>query len=388
MLLLASEAAGRSRTVMDVARELSLNTSYYRDAASLEGLMQGSLRRIVLLNRRDITADTVDVLKQAARSTPFGLIVSSSREAMRLRNQDEFLDELEQLGEVTWLGQRYTSGELAAAARECRRGLLRLSREELELALAEGQFTLRYQPKVERTDTAEWRTREAEALLRWQHPAHGWLGPLEFLPELEEFGLMSAVSEFVLREAAAQLNRWRGQDLVLNSCINLASSLLSDPALPDTYQRIVAGHGLECGNFTFEVIEQDIADSEAPHLKTLNELRRRGFRVSLDDFGIAQSSLGTLEQLPVDEIKIHAAALARARRSELAQKVLAAVTGLAHNLGISVCAEGVEDEETYEFLKTIECDKMQGYLISEAVMPEIIQSVYRADGTEREAAAG
>ncbi len=127
-----------------------------------------------------------------------------------------------------------------------------------------------------------------------------------------------------------------------------------------------------------------MANSDAPHLNVLKALREKGFRISLDDFGVAASSLRAFEQLPFDEIKIHASALARAKASPVAQQVLAAVTGLAHNLGISVCAEGVEDEETYEFLKTIECDKMQGYLISEAVMPDIIRRVYSAQKKEIE----
>ncbi len=104
----------------------------------------------------------------------------------------------------------------------------------------------------------------------------------------------------------------------------------------------------------------------------------KGFRISLDDFYAAASSLSTFEQLPFDEIKIHASLLARARCIPVTMQVLAAVTGLAHNLGISVCAEGVEDQETFEFLMTIECDKMQGFLISEAVMPDIIRRVYSA----------
>ena len=124
--------------------------------------------------------------------------------------------------------------------------------------------------------------------------------------------------------------------------------------------------------------EHDVANSDAPHLKVLQSLRKKGFRISLDDFGAAASSLSTFEQLPFDEVKIHAIALNRAMTSPVAQQVLAAVTGLAHNLGISVCAEGVEDQATFEFLKTIECDKMQGFLISEAVMPDIVRRVYSA----------
>ena len=111
-------------------------------------------------------------------------------------------------------------------------------------------------------------------------------------------------------------------------------------------------------------------------------MRDKGFRICLDDFRVAASSLGTFEQLPFDEIKIHASALRQAQKDRVSLTVLAAVTGLAHNLGMSVCAEGVEDQETFEFLKTIECDKMQGFLISEAVIPSIIRRVYSAKEDE------
>jgi len=255
---------------------------------------------------------------------------------------------------------------------------LTVSKEELDRAIRNREFVVQYQPKVERGSDTEWLTKEAEALLRWRHPDHGVIGPLEFLPEVEAFGLTGAGSEIVLHEAASQLVKWAEKGLALNSCINLAPSLLNDSNLSDDYETIVTGYGLDCSRFTFEVTEHDVANSDAPHLKVLNALREKGFRISLDDFAVAASSLSTFEQLPFDEIKIHSSALKRAKASPVAQQVLAAVTGLAHNLGISVCAEGVEDQETFEFLKTIECDKMQGFLISEAVMPDIVRRVYGA----------
>jgi EAL domain-containing protein (putative c-di-GMP-specific phosphodiesterase class I) len=113
-------------------------------------------------------------------------------------------------------------------------------------------------------------------------------------------------------------------------------------------------------------------------LAAIKSLRNHGFRICLDDFRVASSSLSTFEHLPFDEIKIHASALRRAQKDPVSMAVLAAVTGLAHNLGMSVCAEGVEDQATFEFLRTIECDKMQGFLISEAVLPNIIRRVYSA----------
>jgi EAL domain-containing protein (putative c-di-GMP-specific phosphodiesterase class I) len=230
-------------------------------------------------------------------------------------------------------------------------------------------------------------TQEAEALVRWHHPEHGLIGPLEFLPEAEAFGLMADLSEFVLREAAKQQVTWRNQGIVLNSCINLASSQLNIPDLASKYRDIVREAGLECAAFMFEVIEQDLTDPSAPHLAAIKALRNHGFRICLDDFRVAASSLGTFEHLPFDEIKIHASALKRAQGDTVAMAVLAAVTGLAHNLGMSVCAEGVEDQQTFEFLKTIECDKMQGFLISEAVIPSIIRRVYSSKEEAADSAA-
>ncbi len=261
--------------------------------------------------------------------------------------------------------------------------MLRISRQEVEDALENDEFVLRYQPKVERNAGNEWLTREAEALVRWHHPEHGLMGPLEFLPETEAFGLMGKLSEYVLRKATQQVVTWRDGGIHLNSCINLASSQLGDPMLAENYAGIVRDAGLKCSRFTFEVIEQDLADPDAPHVQMLKALREKGFRICLDDFRVASSSLSTFEQMPFDEIKIHASALRRAQQDRVALTVLAAVTGLAHNLGMSVCAEGVEDQATFEFLKTIECDKMQGFLISEAVIPSIIRRVYSA----KEAAA-
>ena len=387
MLLLASESAGKARNVIDVARELSLSFGYFTDAVDLDRQLRGDMRRIVLLVEDDLSVGKVAVLQRAAARGPFGLVVAADRDTLKGRLGQVPWDELSHLPNLQWLEPGFRRHHFRRAARECRRNLLKVSSEDLRNAMLRQEFCLRYQPKVMRGDGSEWQTTEAEALLRWQHPIHGSIGPLEFLPELEAFDLMPAVSEYVLREAARQLVAWRRQGLELNSCINLASSQLNNQGLADEYARIVRAFGLDCSSFTFEVIEQDIANSDAPHLKVLNELREQGFRVSLDDFGIAAASLGTLEALPVDEIKIHAAALKRARKSEVAQKVLAAVTGLAHNLGISVCAEGVEDQETYEFLATIQCDKLQGYLISEAVMPELIKAGYSADEVEVHAVA-
>jgi EAL domain-containing protein (putative c-di-GMP-specific phosphodiesterase class I) len=383
MLTVVSESLGRSQALINVVRELSLSLSYFNNIDKLDRLMSGKSRRFVILGEADISNQVVDSLVRAKRNAEFGLVVCADAEMLRASNRARAAKTLGAYPIVEWVSPDCDSDMLSAALRKCRRRMLKLAKGELEKALVKREFFLQYQPKVERGDGVEWNTREVEALIRWRHPEHGLLGPLEFLPEAEAFELIGPISEFVLFEAATQLNRWHERGLELNVCINLSSSQLNNAVLAHNYKRIVKNQKLECSRFTFEVTEQDIASSEAPHLHVLNEMRGLGFRISLDDFGVAVASLGTFEQLPFDEIKIHATALKRAQENPVALKVLAAVTGLAHNLGISVCAEGVEDQETYEFLKTIECDKMQGYLISEAVMPEIIRKVYSAGSASK-----
>ncbi len=387
MLTLVSESLGRKRTFTEVARELNLSPTCFANAGALDKLLAGDARRIILLAEDDLCEATLESLEKACGHLEFGLILCANREGLRSSNRAELLRRATELADLEWLSPDYDIDALCTAARDCRRHMLRVSKQDLEAAIIERQFVIQYQPKVERNNGSEWITREAEALIRWRHPRHGMLGPLEFLPEAEEFGLIGSVSELVLNEAAAQLVKWREQDFNLNSCINLASSLLIDPRIPDHYAAIVQEHGLQPANFTFEVNEKDVADSSAPHLLVLKALRNKGFRISLDDFGVAASSLGTFEQLHFDEIKIHGSLLARARSNPVTMQVLAAVTGLAHNLGVSVCAEGVEDQETFEFLQSIQCDKMQGFLISEAVMPDIIRRVYGKRPGEKEEVA-
>ena len=378
MLLISSETIRAHRALNDVVREMSFTPGYFASPATFAELMHGQSRRIVVLTEGDVTPETLRTLQDARDRAPFGVIVAADRKTLRSSEHAELADRLAEFDNIEWVGQEFDFDRLSGSARRCRRRMLRFSQQDIEDAIDNGQFVLRYQPKVERNSGREWLTREAEALIRWHHPEHGLVSPLEFLPEVEAFGLMTRLSEFVLRETARQQVAWREQGIQLNSCINLASSQLVSPDLAESYRHIVEGAGLECASFTFEVIEQDLTDPSAPHLATIEALRGHGFRICLDDFRIAAASLATFEQLPFDEIKIHASALRNAQKDPVSMTVLAAVTGLAHNLGMSVCAEGVEDEETFEFLKTIECDKMQGFLISEAVIPSIIRRVYSA----------
>ena len=385
MLLIVGEALRGTKSIRDVARDLSLSLSHFDSPKAFSLLMKGPMRRIVVLGKDDLSRDMVKRLQAHNGRLPFGLIIAADRAAVSHASDPEFNDALLEFTNFEWLGGNFDAFKLGDSAKRCRRRMLQFTREDIDKAFNKFEFVVRYQPKVERGSGTEWQTREAEALVRWLHPEQGLLGPLEFLPEVEAFDMMPRLTEFVIRKTAAQIGKWREQDLGLDICVNLASSQLARTGLAADYAAMVTEHGAECRNFTFEVIEQDLADPDAPHLQTINRLRDHGFRICLDNFKVAARSLGMLEKLPFDEIKVHASSLKRAQDDEVARHILAAVPGLAHNLGMSVCAEGVEDQETFEFLKTIRCDKLQGFLISEAVLPHIVRKAYSAgasDGSE------
>ena len=330
MLLLVSQHLSKIRAISEASRELSLIRKPFTGSAGLADALRAKSRRIVCLAEDDITGDTIVALSVAGDAYPLGLIVCADREGLRTCNKADLIDQLNAFGNVEWVGDADDLNAFRQAIRICWQRMLRISQAELRQAIDNREFVIQYQPKVERSDGDEWETREAESLLRWRHPEHGLLGPLEFLPEAEAFGLMGAITELVLEEACVQISRWQKGGLTLNSCINLAPSMLRDRELPARYDEIVREHGHEPSRFTFEVTENDVGNADAPHLKVLQRFRDKGFRVSLDDFGVAASSLQAFEQLPFDEIKIHRSALQRAKASPVAQQVLAAVTGLAH----------------------------------------------------------
>ena len=378
MLLIVSKSLRGTKAISDAARALSLTLRQFDSPESLSALMAGKSRRILMLDRDDVTRETISRLDARQGRVPFALVIAADRAVVAQAVGPELIDKLLDFRNFSWLGGNFDTFGLVDVLARCRRRMLHFTREELEHAFSEFQFVVRYQPKVERGDGSEWQTREAEALIRWLHPDKGLLPPVDFLPEVEAYDMMPRLTEFVLRKTAVQIVKWREQGLGFDICVNLASSELGRTGLASAYANIVREHGAECNNFTFEVVEQDLVDPDAAHLDTLKRLRNQGFRVCLDNFRVAARSLAMLERLPFDEVKIHASALKRAQDDEVSRHVLAAVTGLAHNLGMAVCAEGVEDQETFEFLKTIRCDKLQGFLISEAVLPHIVR---RADSS-------
>jgi EAL domain-containing protein (putative c-di-GMP-specific phosphodiesterase class I) len=232
---------------------------------------------------------------------------------------------------------------------------------ELRHAIEHGDLRLYYQPKMA---LATGSIVGFEALVRWHHPRRGLLTPDAFVPLAERTGLVRPLATFVVREAARQLAQWRGQGLEVSVSVNLAASNLTDPDLPATIVAALREHGCPPEEMTLEITEGTVmAESERAEA-VVRELSEAGLRLSIDDFGTANSSLARLRALPLTEIKLDKAFVMRMATSWEDATIVRSSINLAHDLGLQVVAEGVEDEAVATELRRLGCDVAQGYWLS------------------------
>jgi diguanylate cyclase (GGDEF)-like protein len=232
---------------------------------------------------------------------------------------------------------------------------------QLRNAIAEGQLVLHYQPKV---DARTGRVVGTEALVRWQHPDYGLLGPWEFISLAEATGLIHPLTFHVLELALRQQREWIDAGHDLRVAVNLSPHCLRDPAVPVRVERLLQETGVPPRLLVLEVTESAVMADSSRAVETLNQLHDLGVRLSIDDFGTEYSSLGRLKDLPVHELKIDRSfvSVMRSSRKELA--IARTVIELGHSLGLEVVAEGVEDQATWTELELLRCDILQGFYIA------------------------
>lgn len=249
----------------------------------------------------------------------------------------------------------------------------RISVEELRRAIDEHELLVHYQPKVGRAEN-DWRVRSAEALVRWRHPRLGLLYPGEFLPLAEQSGLIVDVTDFVLTDAIRQIGHWRKRGLNLAAAVNLSPRLVQDLEFPDRLTRIFREFDVTPEQLALEVTEAASLDDPELVMDIFTRLRVKGVGLSLDDFGTGTSSLTQLYKMPFSEVKIDGVLIAEIAGSKAAATVVRAIVELAHNLSLTVCAEGVEASPVFEFLDQCGCDALQGDFIAQAMPASEIEA--------------
>jgi EAL domain-containing protein (putative c-di-GMP-specific phosphodiesterase class I) len=243
---------------------------------------------------------------------------------------------------------------------------------DLRRALQEHQILLHSQPKI---DLANGTMVGVEALARWQHPERGLLQPGTFIDMVERTNLSRQFTTEVLDLSLAQVRRWIDDGIDVPVSVNLSRRCLFDATLPASVAAQLAEHGVPAHLLILEITEMTVVHEPELAVQILQELRLLGVRVSLDDFGVGYSSLSYLKDLPIDELKIDRSFVGHLSEHGSRDSILVRATvELAHNLGLSVVAEGVEDAETQAELSALDCDLAQGFHFARPMPAEELTS--------------
>ena len=236
-------------------------------------------------------------------------------------------------------------------------GLLTTERD-LHRALDLGQFELDYQPVV---SVDAGRIVGVEALLRWRHPERGLVAPADFVPVAEQTRLIVPIGAWVLDEVCRQVVAWREAGLHIPAAVNLAAQQLAHADLAETIAGMLRDRTAHADEVSVEITESAVLADVEMSRATLGALREQGIRVAVDDFGTGYSSLSYLQHLPVDIVKIDRSFVEPIGSDPTTAAIVSSLIGLSHAIGLSVIAEGVEDEDQLQALAAMECDFAQGF---------------------------
>jgi diguanylate cyclase (GGDEF)-like protein len=232
---------------------------------------------------------------------------------------------------------------------------------DLRYALQNQELRLYLQPKVA---TATGQVVAAEALIRWRHPQRGLIPPMDFIPFAEQTGFVRQLTIWMFETAAQQWRSLQPAEGNLRIAINLSTRDLMDPDFPQRLATIMQDSGVSPSAFCLEITESAIMDDPQRAEATLYKLSEQGFKLSIDDFGTGFSSLAYLKRLPVNELKIDKSFVMAMDKDESDAKIVRSTIDLAHNLGLTVVAEGVENQALLDKLRELNCDEAQGYFIA------------------------
>jgi len=244
---------------------------------------------------------------------------------------------------------------------------------DIEKALENNEFILYYQPQV---DIKNGNIIGAEALIRWMHKEKGMIYPDEFIPIAEETGLISRIGEWVLREACSQVKKWQSINLdLIKVSVNLSSQQFLKSDLTGFVKDTLSKTGLHPEYLELEITERMTMEVDYA-IKTLRELNDLGIKISIDDFGTGYSSLSYLKKFPIDYLKIDKSFVMDIMNDESDANIVGTIISMAHNLGLKVIAEGVEDKEQLRFLQLRNCDFVQGYYFSRPIPADVFEKEF------------
>jgi len=246
---------------------------------------------------------------------------------------------------------------------------------QFKQAIENGEVYLHYQPKIALPSR---QILGVEALVRWQHPEFGRLPPDEFVPAVEATGLIGSLTTFVTERSLTKVRKWLDRGIRMSVAVNLSVRNLEDTTFPDWVAEALIRHNVPAELLSFELTESGVMSDPERALPVLRRLHALGVVLAVDDFGTGYSSLAYLRQLPVDEVKIDKS-FVLGMGSDLGDlAVVRSIVELGHSLGLTVVAEGVEEDAARDQLVEMGCDVAQGYLISRPLSEERLDAWLRA----------
>ncbi|PID54311.1 MAG: hypothetical protein CSB46_03270 [Micrococcales bacterium] len=251
---------------------------------------------------------------------------------------------------------------------------------DLRDAIAAGELRVQYQPLIE---GGTGKLLGAEALCRWRHPVRGPVSPADFIPLAENSGLIGGLTRLVLNQALQTTRQWLDCGLDLQVSVNISPRLVSDGALPELVAELLGRHQVPADRLTLEVTESSVVNDANRATVVLDQLRQVGVRLSMDDFGTGYSSLSVLQAVDVDELKLDRSFVSTVDRVSADAILVRSTIKLAHALGLTVVAEGVENEAVAGELRVMRCDHLQGNLFGRPMSAEAITALAGDRGLTR-----
>jgi EAL domain-containing protein (putative c-di-GMP-specific phosphodiesterase class I) len=321
---------------------------------------------LLILDLKMPDCDGVQLLQQLRDGQSEAQVIVISGMDQRVLNTAEKLGRSQGLRMIGVLHKPLKRGELELKLSDALSDTSVFSRETLKAAISNRELVVYYQPKASRTDRG-WSVDSGEALVRWMHPEQGLLLPGRFLPFIEEYGLMEALTDYVVETAISQLADWKRRQIDVRIAVNLSASLVDDLTFPERLTALLQKHEVPGSMLGIELTESTAMADATKAMDIFLRLCVHDISLSIDDFGTGFSSLQQLYQLPFDELKIDRMFIRGLPDDEEARAIVRATVDMAHALNIKVCAEGVETRAALQYLESVHCDRVQGFLISPAV---------------------